>query len=135
MHGGTGIKYRSPPPHTRIDPKVMAKRIGSSLCAADDPCPYERPRPARSFLMIGCRNEPLGFLVSARPVIRCAICKNILVVRWLAEISAIIWPLLAAVPNIRESKGMAAIGWLSMVLAKARASISGRLAMPTWLRQ
>src|SRR6266851_5201715 len=92
--------------------------------------PYERPRPARIFLMIGMigdNSEPLGFLVSARPVIRCAICKNILVVRWLAEISAIIWPLLAAVPNIRESKGMAAIGWLSMVLAKARASISGRL--------
>src|SRR5882757_1493359 len=85
--------------------------------------------------MIGARNEPRDFFVSGRPVSRCAICRNILVVRWLAEISAIIWPLLAAVPNIRESNGIAAIGGLSMVLAKARTSISGRLVMPTWLRQ
>src|ERR1700682_853088 len=134
MHAPTRLKYRSRPPHARIDPKVMAKGIGSGL-RSGDPCPYERPRPTRSFLMIGDRNEPRGFLVSARPVIRCAICKNIFVVRWLAEISAIIWPLLAAVPNIRESNGMAAIGWLSMALAKARTSISGRLLMPTWLRQ
>jgi hypothetical protein len=49
----------------------------------------------------------------------------------IAESSAIIWPLLAAVPNIRESNGMVAIGWLSMVLAKARTSISGRFVMPT----
>ena len=30
---------------------------------------------------------------------------------------------------------MVAIGWLSIVLAKARTSISGRFDMPTWLRQ
>src|SRR6476659_7081735 len=85
----------------------------------------------RNFSMIGDRNEPRGFLVSPRPVSRRAICRSILVVRWPAEISAIIWPLLAAVPNIRESNGIAAIGWLSMVLAKARTSISGRFVMPT----
>src|ERR1700737_963723 len=84
--------------------------------------------------MIGDRNEPFGFLTS-RPVSRCASCRNILVVRWFAAISAIIWPLLAAVPNIFESKGMAAIGGLSMVLVNPRGSISGRLGIPTWLRQ
>src|ERR1700682_202939 len=134
MHAPTRLKYRSRPPHARIDPKVMAKGIGSGL-RSGDACPYERPRPARSFLMIGCRNEPRGFLVSARPVIRCAICKNILVVRWLAAISAIIWPLLAAVPNIRESNGIEAIGGLSIVLVNPRASISGRFGMRTWFRQ
>src|SRR5713226_9805373 len=32
---------------------------------------------ARSFSMRGDRKEPLGFLVSPRPVSRCAICRNI----------------------------------------------------------
>src|SRR5260370_28385864 len=89
---------------------------------------------ARSFSIRGDRNEPRGFLVSTRPVSRRAICRSILVVRWLAAISAIIWPLLAAVPNIRESKGIAAIGGLSIALANPRASISGRFGMPTCLR-
>jgi hypothetical protein len=86
---------------------------------------------ARNFSMIGDRNEPRGFLVSPRPVSRRAICRSILVVRWPAAISAIIWPLLAAVPNIRESNGIAAIGELSIALANSRTSISGRFGMPT----
>src|SRR5207302_3373453 len=65
---------------------------------------------ARSLSIRGDRNEPRGFLVSPRPVSRCAICRNISVLRWLAEISAIIWPLLAAEPNICGSNGIAAIG-------------------------
>src|ERR1700704_889136 len=36
---------------------------------------------ARNFSIRGARNEPLGFLVSPRPVSRCAICRNISVVR------------------------------------------------------
>ena len=36
---------------------------------------------ARSFSRRGDRNEPRGFLVSPRPVSRCAICRNISVVR------------------------------------------------------
>src|SRR5882757_6885522 len=90
---------------------------------------------ARSFSMRGDRNDPRGFLVSPRPVSRCAICRNISVVRWLAEISAIIWPLLAAEPNICASNGMEAIGGLSMALANSLALISGRFGTPTWLRQ
>src|SRR6267378_8041108 len=104
--------------------------------------PCETPRHsarvtyfALNFLIRGDRNEPRGFLVSPRPVSCCAICRSILVVRWPAEISAIIWPLLAAVPNIRESNGIAAIGGVSTALANPRVSISGRFGMPTWLRQ
>ena len=37
---------------------------------------------ARSFSIKGDRNELFGFLVSPRPVSRCAICRNISVVRW-----------------------------------------------------
>src|SRR5260221_9208912 len=85
--------------------------------------------------MIGDRNDLRGFLVSPRPVSRCAICRNVLVVRWLAEISAIIWPLLAAVPNRGESKGMEAIGGISMGFVKPRAAVSRRCGMRTWLRQ
>src|ERR1700722_4167714 len=94
----------------------------------------EFARPV-TFLMIGARNEPRGRLVSTRPVSRCATSRNIRVVRWFAESSAIIWPLFAAVPNSRESKGIEAIGWVSTVLAKARGPISGRRDIPTWLRQ
>src|SRR5215470_9922547 len=90
---------------------------------------------ARSFSIKGDSNEPLGFLVSPRPVSRCAICRNISVVRWVAEISAIIWPLLAAEPNICGSKGMLTIGWLSIALANSATLISGRLGTPTWFRQ
>ena len=36
---------------------------------------------ARSFWIRGDRKEPRGFLVSPRPVSRCAICKNISVLR------------------------------------------------------
>src|SRR5260370_3604192 len=85
--------------------------------------------------MIGDRNEPRGFLVVPRPVNWCAICRSILVVRWPAQISAIIWPLLAAVPNIRESNGMAAIGGGSTPLAESRASTLGWPCRPTLLRQ
>src|SRR5665213_3818009 len=49
--------------------------------------------------------------------------------------SAIIWPLLAAEPNICGSNGIAAIGWLSIALANSLALISGRFGIPTWLRQ
>src|SRR5216683_8281489 len=90
---------------------------------------------ARSFSRRGDRNEPRGFLVSPRPVSRCAICRNISVVRLLSENSAIIWPLFAAEPNVCGSNGSAAIGWLSMALANSLALISGRFGTPTWLRQ
>src|ERR1700730_4111303 len=90
---------------------------------------------ARNFSIRGDRNEPRGFLVSPRPVRRCAICRNISVVRWLAAISAIIWPLLAAEPNICGSNGIEAIGWVSIALANSLALISGRFGMPTILRQ
>src|ERR1700726_3489975 len=89
----------------------------------------------RNLSIRGDRSEPRGFLASLRPVNRCAICRNISVVRWLAEISAIIWPLLAAEPNICGSKGIAAIGWLSIALAKSPPLISGRFGTPTWLKQ
>ena len=36
---------------------------------------------ARNFSIRGDRNDPFGFLVSPRPVNRCAICRNISVVR------------------------------------------------------
>src|SRR5205823_1400236 len=90
---------------------------------------------ARSLSIRGERNPPRGFLVSLRPVSRCAICRNISVVRWLAASSAIIWPLLAAEPNICGSNGRDAIGWLSIALANSLALISGRFGTPTWLRQ
>ena len=86
---------------------------------------------ARSFSIRGDRNEPRGFLVSPRPVSRCAICRNISVVRCPAEISAIIWPLLAAEPNICGSNGMDTIGGLSIALANSLALISGRFGTPT----
>src|ERR1700740_1196537 len=89
----------------------------------------------RNFPIKGDRNEPRGFLVSLRPVSRCAICRNISVVRWPAEISAIICPLLAAEPHICGSNGISAMGWLSIALANSPALISGRFGTPTWLRQ
>src|SRR6202012_2224869 len=89
----------------------------------------------RNFSIRGDRNDPRGFLVSLRPVSRCAICKNISVVRCVSEISAIIWPLLAAEPNICGSKGIETIGWLSIALANSTALISGRFGTPTWFRQ
>ena len=42
---------------------------------------HARTYLARNFLMMGEKNEPRGFLVSPRPVSRCAICRNILAVR------------------------------------------------------
>src|SRR5262252_8993714 len=89
----------------------------------------------RSLAIRGESREPRGFLVSLRPVSRCAICRNISVVRWPAENSAIIWPLLAAEPNICGSKGMLTIGWLSIALANSATLISGRFGTPTWFRQ
>src|SRR6202022_4503967 len=53
----------------------------------------------------------------------------------IGEISAIIWPLLAAEPNICGSNGIAAIGSFSIALANSLALISGRFGTPTWLRQ
>ena len=44
-------------------------------------------------------------------------CRKILVVRCIAESSAIIWPLLAAMPKIFESNGMAAIGCASIAFS------------------
>ena len=90
---------------------------------------------ARNLSSRGDNNELLGFLVSPRPVSRCAICRNISVVRCVAEISAIICPLLAAEPNICGSNGIVAIGGLSIALANSLAGISGRFGMPTWFRQ
>src|SRR6185436_13073003 len=107
-------------------PRALPPSLFAQALRAVVPC---------SFLMSGARNEVRDRLVTAWPVRRCAICRNIMVVRCLAEICAIIWPLLAAVPNIFESNGMAAIGWLSIALANSRVEISGRLCMPTWLRQ
>src|SRR6266403_5943040 len=86
---------------------------------------------ARNFAIRGDRSEPRGFLVSPRPVNRCAICRNISVVRGLAAITAIICPLLAARPKIWGSNGMEAIGGLSIALANSLALISGRLGTPT----
>src|SRR3981081_1361560 len=90
---------------------------------------------ARSFSIRGDRNEPRGFLVSPRPVRRCAICRNIAVESGPAEISAIICPLLAAEPNICGSNGIAAIGSLSIALANSLALISGRFGPPPLFRQ
>src|SRR3954470_22213510 len=83
-----------------------------------------RQEARRSLLMIGERNESF-FFGSLRPVRRRAICWNIRAARCPAATSTIIWPLLAASPNVRESNGMVAIGAISIVLAKARSSISG----------
>src|SRR3954454_17222655 len=93
------------------------------------------PYFARNFERKGERNELRGCLVSPRPVSRCAICRNISVVRWLAATSAIIWPLFAAEPKICGSNGIVAIGWVSIALANSAALISGRFGTPTWLRQ
>src|SRR5262245_25887554 len=56
-------------------------------------------------------NRPgFSFLVSERPVNSCASWRNDSAVRWLADNSAIIWPLLAAAPNTCGSNGMTATG-------------------------
>ena len=60
-------------------PCIGIRQSRSSLSAALRPC-GAACAPC-SFLMIGDRNEPRGFLVTAWPVSRCAICRNILVVR------------------------------------------------------
>src|ERR1700761_3758713 len=85
--------------------------------------------------MIGASNEVRGFLTSPSPVNWWAMFRNVLLTRWFAEISATIWPLLAAVPNNRELNGITAIGAVSSVLAKLLRPISGRFGRPTWLRQ
>src|SRR5215831_8683361 len=77
----------------------------------------------------GASSERCDFS-SPRPVNTRAICRKILVVRCAVEISAIIWPLLAAVPKMRESKGRAATGWLSIALANSFTDISGRFGRP-----
>ena len=88
-------KYRSRPPDARTDAQgagdgpVALDRLSIFLGMIHSEnryplfgiMPYERPRPARNFLMIGDRNERRGFLVSGRPVSRCAICRNTLVAR------------------------------------------------------
>src|ERR1700722_15109893 len=89
----------------------------------------------RNLSIRGDRNEPRGFLVSARPVNRCAICRNIAGVRWPAEISAIIWPLLAAEPNICGSNGMEAIGGLSLAFANSAEFFFGRFGHAPSLRE
>ena len=52
----------------------------------------------------------------------------------LAPTSAIIWPLLEAVPKICGSKGTTIAGSVPTERAKSPTGISGRLATPTWLR-
>src|SRR5579862_2484830 len=98
------------------------------------PAAAERLGLPRSFSSTG-ENSERDFFGSARPVSCRAICWKISEARWLFASSAIICPLLAAVPNTFESNGIAATGGLSMVLAKLLTSISGRLCMPTWLMQ
>src|SRR5262245_39253144 len=88
-----------------------------------------------SISMMGANRPDLDFLVSPRPVSKCASWRNVSAVRWEDDSSAIIWPLLAAVPNICGSNGITATGWSSSALAKSAGLISGRLGTPTRLRQ
>jgi hypothetical protein len=85
--------------------------------------------------MMGVNRPDFDFLVSTRPVSVCASWRNVSAVRWEDDSSAIIWPLLAAVPNTGGSNGMTATGWSSSALAKSAGLISGRLGTPTMLRQ
>src|SRR5581483_9317568 len=78
---------------------------------------------------------PRARLVSARPVSACASERKVSAARWLAETSAIICPLFAAVPNTCGSNGIVAIGSNSSALAKSADLISGRFGTPTMLRQ
>src|SRR5205823_5732188 len=76
--------------------------------------------PDHSRSMNGESKKPCfldGSLIAPRPVKISAIRRNIAVVGWLAAISAIICPLLAASPNILGSKGIEAIGGAPMALA------------------
>ena len=72
---------------------------------------------------------------SVRPVSDCASERNVSAERWLDDTSAIICPLLAAVPNTCGSNGIDAIGSNSSALAKSAVLISGRFGTPTMLRQ
>src|SRR5450432_1290312 len=85
--------------------------------------------------MSGVRKPERDRFVSARPVRDCANERKVSAARWLAETSAIICPLLAAVPNTCGSNAIDAIGSNSSALAKSADLISGRLGTPTMLRQ
>src|ERR1700734_2233482 len=116
-HGPSPFEGRAGHGHLRVTDNTDFKPAAASRV------PQIRHQPLRTgeaamrellrpvtFWMIGARNEPRGRLVSTRPVSRCAISRNVRVVRCFAESSAIIWPLFAAVPNSRESNGIEAIG-------------------------
>jgi hypothetical protein len=99
--------------------------------------PRGRLQPARfiSFESNGESKLLRERFISARPVSACAIWRNISDVLWLADISAIIWPLFAAGPKSCGSNGMTASGSLSSAFAKSAGVISGRFGTPTWFRQ
>src|SRR6267142_1699617 len=61
--------------------KHLEARAASRHDLRDVTALHARTYLARNFLMMGEKNEPRGFLVSPRPVSRCAICRNILAVR------------------------------------------------------
>src|SRR5262249_61813 len=84
-----------------------------------------------SFSSNGLNRPGLAFLVSHLPVSRCASWRKGSPVGWDEDISAIIWPLLAAVPKTCGSNGMIAAGSSSSALAKSAGLISGRLGTPT----
>ena len=62
MRGRRRGSFRSPLPSSRID-----EARGTALCAIRSSRYQAAPRPARSFLMIGCRNVPRAFFGSGRP--------------------------------------------------------------------
>src|ERR1700716_2486441 len=59
---------------TRVSPSCPLRLPNTTILHAAAHLP-------RNFSIRGDRNEPRGFLVSLRPVSRCAICRNISVVR------------------------------------------------------
>src|SRR5260370_11841136 len=113
---------------TRVSPSCPLRLPNTTIL-------HDAAHLPRSFSIRGDSSEPRGFLLSLRPVSRCAICRNISVVRWLADTSAIIWPLLAAEPNICGSKGIVTIGWILIAFANSPALVSGRFRTPTLVRQ
>src|SRR5581483_170010 len=72
---------------------------------------YALTHPERfSFCSSGDSRPDRAFFTSVRPVSACARWRKISAVLWLDDTSAIIWPLLAAVPKICGSNGMMASG-------------------------
>src|SRR5882724_12534998 len=60
----------------------------SSLRLPNTTIPHAIDYFDRNLSRSGAKSRLRGFFVSLRPVNRCAICRKISVVRWLAEISA-----------------------------------------------